>query len=1083
MPIVSPTSPSSPPLTDSASPFSVITRQHSRSSSQIATLASLALSPSNPTTPLPASPGGSRWRTSGDGGGAWACSPQKGRSRGGSLSGRVGDEETFAEEDEEEEELEMRRSSRAQNGTINLVAPAMTTSSSSTSTLAALPSSTATPTHRSLKDRRSTFPSLHSPIHVPALTSTSPSPVPSPSLSSPLLPPTDPSTPAQTSFPSSSPGLAQLIQQKRRQASAPYFASARSQSLFSPGAGFTVGPGPTGAGDGRSGWVGGWGASEVGARGRGAGGEGERERDGARAEWSQSLPPSRSRSRNGTRRGTTLGGLAPLQTTGLSVAVGDALGVADGGDEDAGMVMTPTTEEWRQLGGKLSELADLRAKDEERLREREEKAKEEAKRTKNPLRPSLRDVSSDEDDDDDDDDGLGLSLSLGRFSSSKKNKSQLPHTPPPRSPSPPPSSQSQPRPAPNPAFKSSFSYSSSNGGRAGGFVSHSNTSSISSLSAPISSSSSIHGPSSSISSISKSTAKAPDSDPLPSIESWKPTHRPAQKSESSISLSPAFTPATSAVPLSAPVARPALSRGSLSATTGGLSSPTASNGSTTPSSIDSGNTTTPGPRLPRLPLPPNAFKSLEQGEGSSPAAAEELPKLNHGGSGTPQSTATTPFDRDPFATLSTSLPSTAETPEEPALSHSPPLAAVGKPVDLDWTKPLGPVDPRTYSAVTGLRDIGSFVVEGEEAGKGAYGSVRRARERGPDGKAVGPELIIKYVIKQRILADCWKKHKILGPIPIEVHVLDHLRRVPYAPRPGRRRGEDGGRWKGQLVRRDSAASKVDLWTGGEDGGVVRTGHPNICGLLDFFEDGEFYYLVMPLATASASPSPAPSSSASSSGSSSASSAHGQDLFDYVDLHPSGLALPTIRHILAQVADALAFLHEHSIVHRDIKDENVVLDAEGNVRLIDFGSAAYVREGRKFDTFSGTLDFAAPEVLKGARYGGKEQDVWALGVLGYVLICGECPFWSPDEAMRGLSPDARAYAALQAKLLSPSPSASPDSSTPNMHDAVDLVMRCLEIDPLNRPSADVVCDHVFLAGEGGWKGMRGWLKEEAEADVD
>jgi len=56
-----------------------------------------------------------------------------------------------------------------------------------------------------------------------------------------------------------------------------------------------------------------------------------------------------------------------------------------------------------------------------------------------------------------------------------------------------------------------------------------------------------------------------------------------------------------------------------------------------------------------------------------------------------------------------------------------------------------------------------------------------------------------------------------------------------------------------------------------------------------------------------------------------------------------------------VADALAFLHEHSIVHRDIKDENVVLDPDGNVRLIDFGSAAYIKDGRFFDTFSGTLE--------------------------------------------------------------------------------------------------------------------------------
>lgn len=46
-----------------------------------------------------------------------------------------------------------------------------------------------------------------------------------------------------------------------------------------------------------------------------------------------------------------------------------------------------------------------------------------------------------------------------------------------------------------------------------------------------------------------------------------------------------------------------------------------------------------------------------------------------------------------------------------------------------------------------------------------------------------------------------------------------------------------------LTRRSSGQPEVDLWRGGEDGGVVRTGHPNVCGLLDFFEDGEFYYLV------------------------------------------------------------------------------------------------------------------------------------------------------------------------------------------------------------------------------------------------
>ena len=188
---------------------------------------------------------------------------------------------------------------------------------------------------------------------------------------------------------------------------------------------------------------------------------------------------------------------------------------------------------------------------------------------------------------------------------------------------------------------------------------------------------------------------------------------------------------------------------------------------------------------------------------------------------------------------------------------------------------------------------------------------------------------------------CWKKHKILGPIPVEVHVLDHLRRVLYTPRIS-------------STNRSSIAKPVN-----EVEKVEITGHPNICGMLDFFEDGEFYYLVraqelnfhnktktnliekliqvMPRAGESAD------------------SATGQDLFDFVDLHPNGLLLPSILKIFSQVADAIYFLHEHGIVHRDIKDENIVLDRDGNVQLIDFGSAAYVKEGKKFDTFSGTLE--------------------------------------------------------------------------------------------------------------------------------
>ncbi|KAL7269424.1 serine/threonine protein kinase [Rhizina undulata] len=151
-------------------------------------------------------------------------------------------------------------------------------------------------------------------------------------------------------------------------------------------------------------------------------------------------------------------------------------------------------------------------------------------------------------------------------------------------------------------------------------------------------------------------------------------------------------------------------------------------------------------------------------------------------------------------------------------------------------------------------------------------------------------------------------------------------------------------------------------------------HPNIVEMTDFFEDDVNYYIEMV-------PHGLP----------------GMDLFDYIELK-TNMDEDECRSIFVQVARAIHHLHTKAkVVHRDIKDENVVLDGEGNVRLIDFGSAAYIKNG-PFDVFVGTIDYAAPEVLAGKSYKGKEQDVWALGVLLYTICYKENPFYNIDEIM-------------------------------------------------------------------------------------
>ncbi|KAF2834712.1 Pkinase-domain-containing protein [Patellaria atrata CBS 101060] len=224
------------------------------------------------------------------------------------------------------------------------------------------------------------------------------------------------------------------------------------------------------------------------------------------------------------------------------------------------------------------------------------------------------------------------------------------------------------------------------------------------------------------------------------------------------------------------------------------------------------------------------------------------------------------------------------------------------------------------------KSISDFVVL-EDMGQGAYGQVKLCRYKKNSSK----KMVIKYVTKRRILVDTWTRDRRLGTVPLEIHVLDYLRR-------------DGLK------------------------------HPNIVEMADFFEDDVNYYIEM-------LPHGLP----------------GMDLFDYIELRVN-MDEEECQKIFVQVAEALHHLHTKAkVVHRDIKDENVILDGEGNIKLIDFGSAAYIKNG-PFDVFVGTIDYAAPEVLAGKSYRGKEQDVWALGILLYTIVYKENPFYSIDEIM-------------------------------------------------------------------------------------
>ncbi|XP_016782260.3 MAP/microtubule affinity-regulating kinase 3 isoform X17 [Pan troglodytes] len=95
--------------------------------------------------------------------------------------------------------------------------------------------------------------------------------------------------------------------------------------------------------------------------------------------------------------------------------------------------------------------------------------------------------------------------------------------------------------------------------------------------------------------------------------------------------------------------------------------------------------------------------------------------------------------------------------------------------------------------------------------------------------------------------------------------------------------------------------------------------------------------------------------------------------------------------LQKIVSAVQYCHQKRIVHRDLKAENLLLDADMNIKIADFGFSNEFTVGGKLDTFCGSPPYAAPELFQGKKYDGPEVDVWSLGVILYTLVSGSLPF--------------------------------------------------------------------------------------------
>ncbi|KAK2821123.1 hypothetical protein Q7C36_020466 [Tachysurus vachellii] len=118
-----------------------------------------------------------------------------------------------------------------------------------------------------------------------------------------------------------------------------------------------------------------------------------------------------------------------------------------------------------------------------------------------------------------------------------------------------------------------------------------------------------------------------------------------------------------------------------------------------------------------------------------------------------------------------------------------------------------------------------------------------------------------------------------------------------------------------------------------------------------------------------------------------------DLFDYIcERH---ISEREARHTFRQIVSAVHYCHQNGIVHRDLKLENILLDANGDVKIADFGLSNLYRRDEYLQTYCGSPLYASPEIVNGRPYKGPEVDSWSLGVLLYALVHEAMPFDGQD----------------------------------------------------------------------------------------
>ncbi|KAG2687391.1 hypothetical protein I3843_09G049600 [Carya illinoinensis] len=204
-----------------------------------------------------------------------------------------------------------------------------------------------------------------------------------------------------------------------------------------------------------------------------------------------------------------------------------------------------------------------------------------------------------------------------------------------------------------------------------------------------------------------------------------------------------------------------------------------------------------------------------------------------------------------------------------------------------------------------------------------------------------------------------------------------------------------------------------------------TGHENLVQFYDAYEDEDNVYVVMELCT-------------------------GGELLDRILSRGGKYSEEDAKAVMVQILSVVAYCHLQGVVHRDLKPENflfVTKDENSPLKAIDFGLSDYVKPDERLNDIVGSAYYVAPEVLH--RSYGTEADMWSIGVIAYILLCGSRPFW------------ARTESGIFRAVLKADPSFDEVPWPSLSYDAIDFVKRLLNKDYRKRLTAAQALSHPWL----------------------